>query len=182
MAPSRARVSPQGLARPPMGRCPQTVGLRRSGDTIRDSTRPSIVPPSRVGRWGAGPLSQVRADVRVGPATVVAERPLTRISHQPSAAGAYLTPSQGLLLHGVLDVLTSTSASPAPHEAPLLYSAILPLRGKTLRSDATYTLSRRSLARKCGLSDSSAGGDRGTCYATRAKAAHGTMLSEAKPP
>ena len=75
------------------------------------------------------------------------------ISHQPSAASAYLTPSQGLPLHGVLDSPygePSTSASPVLREAPLQYSAILPLRGKTLRFDATYTLSLRSLARNAG--------------------------------
>jgi len=42
---------------------------------------------------------------------------LARISHHPSAASAYLTPSQGLPLHAVLDVLPSTSASPALREA-----------------------------------------------------------------
>ena len=40
-----------------------------------------------------------------------------RISHQPSAASTYLTPSQGPLLHGVLDVLASTSASAALRDA-----------------------------------------------------------------
>jgi len=45
---------------------------------------------------------------------------LTRISHHPSAASAYLTPSQGLPLHGVLDSPyggPSMSASPALREA-----------------------------------------------------------------
>ena len=42
---------------------------------------------------------------------------LGRIFHQPSAASTYLAPSQGLLLHGVLDVLSSTPAFAALREA-----------------------------------------------------------------